>query len=213
MEDLMGNQQLNTLDDRIKLLARNGRLGDGSLWKHPNGRNYKLINTSTKPEILSVKQGIAPEIFKTGIRSMDLSKARGRFANAKPMFRLASTVHPIFTEYKTKSHEEIFSELKLDDFILWFVDDGCVYQRKDSNSKRYILCIGPSISTESRREALSVALHTLFGPKFGRFEKNNSKATIDNMSWFPPTWLGRVFVDGFESFKRRYGRSPETSSL
>jgi ribosomal protein S26 len=210
----MGNQQLSTLEERIKLLARNGRLGDGSLWKHSESINCKYIATSIKLENLQLKLDLVPEIFKTGIKSVDCSNHSGRFPNAKQLYRLASIVNPIFTAYKKASRESIYAELNILDFVLWFKDDGCVYQRKDRNSKKYILCIGASISTPELKASFTSTLIRIFGSKWGHFEKNNSKATEFNYSLLLPVRIGEFltlsYLDLQERLKAFDGESSTT---
>lgn len=52
----MDNQQLSTRTGRLTLLARNGKVGDGTLWKHPRGGNAKYIVSSIDPSILQLRE-------------------------------------------------------------------------------------------------------------------------------------------------------------
>ena len=40
-EEKMDNQQQSILEEKIKFLAKNATIGDGTLWKHPEVTNYK----------------------------------------------------------------------------------------------------------------------------------------------------------------------------
>ena len=165
----------------ISFLARNAILGDGNLWKHPECVNFKAIWTSTTPELLEVKRSIAPELFQTGVRPATVGK--GRFANAKPLYRLASVVHPVFTVYKKKTKIEVLEELSLEDLGLWYLDDGCCVKRKDGGSYRFSLSVGDCAATEKSQRTLERVLLQLVGENFGRVYKNNSRATERNKSW------------------------------
>lgn len=181
----MGNQHLSILEERIYFLAKNAVFGDGHLWKHPECNNYKVVYTSTTPELLEVKRKIAPKIFTTGVvKIRNLEKASGRFENAKQLYGLTSTVHPIFTKVKSLKKEELFKELTLEDFGLWYLDDGCVIRRSDTkNSFRFFLCIGDCCSTRDKEQLFINQIHKLFGGKCGGIRPNNSKATENNKNW------------------------------
>jgi hypothetical protein len=180
---LMGNQQPSNLEERITFLAKNAVFGDGQVWKHPECRNYKVIYTSTTPELLEVKRSIAPEIFKTGVKFQDLSKAK-RYANAKPMYRLASIVHPLITDIHNIGKQSLYTTLTLEDLALWYLDDGSTVKRTDTKgSYRYILCIGNCCSTPEDQDLFTQRLRELFGANWGSIRPNNSKATENNKSW------------------------------
>lgn len=178
----MGDQQ-PSISEPVAFLARNAALGDGCLWKHPECKNFKAIWTSTTPELLEVKYSICPGLFSTGVRPATTGKSRGRYANAKPLHRLASRVHPTLTAYKQRAKEELYEELELVDFALWYLDDGCCVRRTDANSYRFTLSIGDCANTPKRRELFEQTLARLFGKNFGRVYKNNSKATQNNLVW------------------------------
>lgn len=178
----MGNQQ-PSISEPIAFLARNAVLGDGYLWKHPECTNFKAIWTSTTPDLLQVKRSICPILFPTGVRNATVGSGNGRYKNAKPLYRLASVVHPVFTAYKQRPKEELYVELEIEDFALWYLDDGCCVHRTDANSYRFTLSIGDCASTPKRKELFERALVRLFGKNFGRVYKNNSRATQSNLVW------------------------------
>lgn len=191
----MGNQQLSILEPTA-FLARNAVLGDGYLWKHPECKNYKAIWTSTTPELLEVKRAIAPELFKTGVMPASTGRSNGRFANAKQLYRLASTVNATFTAYKTRSKESLFAELTIVDFALWYLDDGCCVQRRDARTgHRFTLSIGDCAATPERRELFTSTLVSLFGEKYGRVYKNNSKAGNNNLVWIMTKDAAHTLLD------------------
>lgn len=220
----MENQQLSTFEERLRLLARNAKFGDGSLWQHPKCYNSKLIYSSTTPELLEVKRSIAPEIFTTGVVPITLNeKAKvSRFKNAKDMYTLASTQNPIFTEYKLRDKLDIFRELTLEDFALWYLDDGCCLERRDYIGRkgiinhRYLLCIGDSVNTELHRFAFNFAVQRVFNVEHvGRIGKNNSRATENNMNWFIPLPIAKVITAHASKYnvlphKFPHGKSSET---
>lgn len=190
----MGNQQ-PSISEPIAFLARNAVLGDGYLWRHPECKHFKAIWTSTTPDLLQVKYSICPSIFSTGVRATTVGEGRGRYKNAKPLYRLASVVHPSFTAYKQRPKEELYAELAVEDFALWYLDDGCCVRRNDSNSHRFTLSIGDCASTPERRALFECALARLFGGNFGRVYKNNSRATQNNLVWIMTKGAAYVIHD------------------
>lgn len=193
----MDNQQLSTRTGRITLIARNGKVGDGTLWKHPQCKNAKYIVTSTDPSSLHLKQLIAPFIFKSSYSLIDTTNHKGRYPNAKPIYRLASLADPIFTMYKEMDKGDVFELMTLLDFALWFQDDGCVYTRKDRNSTRYILSIGDCVNTPDRRAKFEEAVSKLFGSNWGHIGKNTSNASINNYAWNPTVEIGRLLQETY----------------
>lgn len=183
----MGNQQPSTLEERIWTPAKNARLGDGNLWKHPNGVNYKAVFTSTTPELLEVKLSIAPEVFGTGIR--EVTNRQGIYANAKPLYYLASRTHHIFTEAAKMPLSRLLTTLTLYDLALWYLDDGSLLRKGKHKGKtyyRYIISIGPICANPEDEEAFRERLCTLFGPQYGSIRLNNSRATERNKIWVMP---------------------------
>lgn len=210
----MGNQQPSIKeacrDTRIAFLARNAVIGDGSLWKHPECVNWKIVYTSTTPELLEAKRQIAPEIFSTGVREVDTRKHSGRYPNAKPLYRLASRVDPIITAVKHTPSSELYRRLGLEDFGLWYLDDGCAIRRTDTKSEcyRYMICVGASCSTELLESAFRECLSRLFGAEYGRIAKNNSKATVRNKTWFMPHKIAAKVLDTARLFGVSMGKLP-----
>jgi hypothetical protein len=192
----MGNQQPSNLEQNIRKLAINAVFGDGYLWKHPECKNYKAIWSSISPELLEVKRSIEPTIFSSGVKTASTGNSNGRFENAKPLHRLASTVHPIFTEYKSLSKDSLFSQLTVEDFGLWYLDDGCCVRRKDTKSSyRFTLSIGDCCNTPEKQEAFESVLISMCGSNFGRIYKNNSRATVNNMSWIMTKSSASIILD------------------
>lgn len=207
----MDNQQPSTLVDRIRLLARNAKVGDGQIWTHPTCVNSKIIYTSTEPELLELKRRIAPEIFSTGVKFFDTSGHKGRYANAKPMYRLASVTHPIISIYKKLDKLDVVNEMSITDFALWFMDDGSSVERKDSGGYRYYLSIGNICSTPDKEEFFHRILSNKFGPNHGSVHKNNSKATENNKSWIIPVKIAELILHQFSCLVNElYGEGSET---
>lgn len=197
----MDNQQPSTLEGRIRFLAINAKFGDGQIWKHPETKNFKVIYTSTTPELLEVKRQIAPELFTTGVRAYSTKNHNGRYKNGKQMYRLASTVHPIITEVARIPKEQLVEELTLEHIGLWYLDDGSAVKRSDANSYRISLAIGDLCNTGEKRQLFENKLKKLFGQDFGRVYKNNSKATENNKSWIIPKPIAVQIMDE----ARKYG--------
>lgn len=196
----MGNQQQSTLEERILFLAKNAYLGDGYLWRHPECKNYKVIYTSTSVELLEAKMAIAPSIFPSGVGIIDTSNHKGRYANAKPLYRLASTVHPIFTHIKEGGLDDVIGSLTIEDIGLWYLDDGSLIKRSDSGGYRVILSIGNIANTPEKLEKFKNKLKELFGDDFGRIAKNNSKATENNKIWVIPLPIARKIMPYAEKY-------------
>lgn len=199
----MDNQQPSILEHSIKVLAKNAKFGDGQIWTHPECVNSKVIFTSINRELLEVKKQLLPDLFPSGINLINIKNPEKRFSNAKPIYSLASLIHPIFTEYKLKSKIELFSELTIEDLGLWYLDDGCLIKRNDTINKRtykYCLCIGDVCKNDSHKLAFLQAMKTLFKTdKIGSIQKNNSKATELNKTWLIPVKLAKIIL--FEAKK------------
>lgn len=205
----MGNQQAKINNDRLMLLGRNAKLGDGYLWKHPESTNYKVIYTSTTPELLRVKYNLCPSIFSTGVRECTVGNGGGRYANAKQLYRLASTTHPLFTSIALRAKEDLYKDLTVEDFGLWYLDDGCYVKRTDSNSYRFYLCVGDSCSTDERLYEFTACLTRIFGSKHGCIRPNNSKATENNKSWVIPKGVARVILKEASRYEVLKHKFPE----
>lgn len=200
-EEKMDNQQQSILEEKIKFLAKNATIGDGTLWKHPEVNNYKVIYTSTSRELLEAKMAIAPKLFPSGVKFFETSRHKGRFANAKPMYRLASITHPIFTQVKEGGLDCVIDELTVEDIALWYLDDGSLVKRKDYDGYRVSISIGNCANTKERKDRLENKLKELFGDKFGYIQKNNSKATENNKTWYIPLPIARKIMPYAEKYK------------
>lgn len=200
----MDNQQLSTLtiEERIKFLAIESRLGDGYLWRHPECRNYKIILTSTSPELLEAKQKICPYLFKTGVKFFETRNHKGRFPNAKPMYRLASIVHPFITEVAQYTTIQLLSQLTIDMLGLWFLDDGSTIRRTEckTESYRFILCLGSTVKEVENEQAFWSRIHMLFSNivtrTYGRIGFNSSKGyhRENNKKWDIPYPIAKVIL-------------------
>ena len=188
----MDNQQAS---ENIRKLSINAVFGDGHLWKHPECSNYKVIYTSITPELLELKRSIAPEIFTTGVVPASVGAGKGRYANAKPLYRLASVVRPEFTEAKRAGKYELVDTLTVDDVALWYLDDGCFIKRSDGGSFRYFLCIGDTCNTEERERRFIKRMREITGlERVGAIRPNNSKATVNNKNWVFNADVARIVL-------------------
>lgn len=183
----MGNKQLSNLKGNpIFRLALNSKFGDGTMWRHPECVNSKVVFTSTTSELLELKAKMYPEVFPTGVVEHNSKNQDGRYENAKKMYRLASIVHPIFTLVHDTPKEDLIEYLTIDDLAMWYLDDGCFIKRNDSGSYRFFLCIGDTCNTPEKEELFISHIQKLFGKeKVGGVRPNNSKATENNKSWIP----------------------------
>ena len=192
----MGNQQ-PSLSVRLRRLARNAKFGDGSFWKHPQCKNYKLIYTSIDLDWLKYKEGMAPEIFTSPPRLIVYNGTENRFPNAKPIYRLASITHPIFTEYKFMSKDEVLKKYTKWDFARWYLDDGSCVECRENGRVRYrvIISVGNTCSTPERLKIFQEKVLELFGGETcGRVAPNNSKATENNKSWWIPIAIAKQIL-------------------
>lgn len=95
------------------------------------------------------------------------------------MYRLATLVDPFYESVKSTPLADIFGVLTLDDLAMWYLDDGCLLKRRDSNSYRYVLCVG---NIEGADAPLLDAVRRCTGlTNVGTVRKNNSKATERNL--------------------------------
>lgn len=194
----MDNQQRRSLEDRIMLLGRNAKFGDGHIWKHPTCRNAKVIYTSTTEELLEIKYQIAPEIFRTGVRYQDLRTAKGRYPNAKPMFRLASLVNPIFTSLKSVDKLALIPSLTLEDLALWYLDDGSTIARKDSNYgyTRSYLYIGNTCETEEATLLFRSKMESIFNTdNIGTIKRHTPFTSDSNKVWVIPVKIAECILE------------------
>ena len=213
----MDNQQPSTYKENLILLAKNSKFGDGHLWKHPEGINYKIRYTSIDKELLEVKMNLYPEIFPAGIGLLNLKNAKGRFPNAKSLYKLDSLTHSIFTEYAKISKWKLFETLSIEDFGLWYLDDGCCIKRSDGGSYRYILSIGDCCKNKIREELFKQQLVKLFGNNFGRICLNGPKASNKNKAWIIPKPIANTILKEAKKYgvlarKFPYGKGSTTIS-
>lgn len=212
----MGNQQLSTFEERVEFLAVEARFGDGSLWKHPECRNSKIIYTSTSQELLEAKRLICPELFTTGVRFFEIKNAKGRFANAKPMYRLASVVHPIISTVKDLTSEDLIDRLTLDILGLWYLDDGCAARRTDTKGEcyRFMLCVGALIPTKELELLFVGKLQDIFDMEsIGRVLINGTKGTERNKIWIIPHSIARLILQQAVKYKALSYKCPASFLL
>ena len=214
----MVNQQPSSLDGIITL-AKNAKIGDGYLWRHPECVNSKIIFTSTDLGLLKAKMELAPFIFPSGISLYRKEGAVTNYcSNSKALYKLASTVHPIFTKFHDTCKESVLKELNAFDFALWYLDDGNCQLRPPTY--RFSISIG-NAATGSSKEIFMAKVRELFGSirsrknSVGSIKKNNSRATENNMTWSMPTPIGIYISNLASSFyvipnKCPYAKGSET---
>ena len=210
----MNNSQVSSFEEGIKILCRNAMFGDGCFWIHPECVNYKLIWTSITLELLQAKVDICPLLFGTMPKELNTSKHAGRYANAKKLYRVATLVHPLITEYKAKSMDVLLRELTIDDVALWYLDDGGCFIRKDVTklTYRYYLCVGIICNTQVKVDLFLECMANLFNvpvSKIGKVRLNNSKATEDNKTWFVPAPIGRRITSAAIKFNALHRKIPQ----
>lgn len=194
----MENQQLRSLNRRIMLIARNAYFGDGTLWKHPECSNYKVVYTSTTPELLEAKMTICPEIFSTGVKYQDMTKhSANRYPNAKPLYRLASRVNPIITDIKNTPHSVLLESLTLEDFGLWYLDDGSTIPRTDSDYGYYrsYLYIGKACNTDEYTNIFLSRISDLFKTdNVGTVKRHTPFTSDNNKVWNIPVSIAKTIL-------------------
>lgn len=210
----MGNQPLIDLRSNIEILCKNAYLGDGYFWKHPECINYKLIYSSITPELLDVKYNICKSIFSSGVKLINTDNVTNRYANAKPIYRLASLVHPIITYYASAPLNFILSTLTLTDLALWYLDDGGAVLRKDSEKLlyRYYICVGNICNTEAKTNYFLNTMANLFNvpvDKIGKVRKNNSAASENNKTWYFPVDIGLIISTEAAKFNVLLRKCPQ----
>lgn len=194
----MDNQQPRPFEERLAIIARNAKFGDGYYWKHPECKNYKVIFTSTCKDLLEVKRAYLPELFTSGVKEIPLSNAAGRFANAKPLFRIASRTSEVFSRYKMISHMDLLSELGIEDLGLWYLDDGCTIARRDSEYgyTRTSLCIGSICQSDSDRNKFLTEMRRIFNcSTIGNVGYNTPDRSTNNMRWNIPTKVSEKILE------------------
>ena len=192
----MGNQHPRFLTGKYRDIILNAKFGDGHLWKHPACKNYKLIFTSTTPELLEAKISLAPDLFRTGVRVVRKAGAKNCFKNAKTLYHIQSLAHEDISEAKFLSKTELIRFFTKKDFGLWYLDDGGFIVRNDANvyTPRFYLCVGDVCETETGEKFLKKQIKELFGDDFGTIKFNGSKATIKNKIWNVPHRIGYSLV-------------------
>ncbi|MFA7143513.1 MAG: hypothetical protein WC175_06050, partial [Candidatus Dojkabacteria bacterium] len=209
----MGNQQLRVLTDEEALdsLIKNAIIGDGYLWKHPECVNKKLIFTSTTPELLQIKLNIYPKVFRTGVSLVKTDTHKGRFPNAAPLYRLASTVHARITELSTISRFELIDMLNLHDLGLYYLDDGSCHKRKDTKGScfRYSIALGKTF-TEKELNYLSKRLEDILGCYVGRFGQENKPKGKLGWYWHMTNEAANLILEEARGYSVLPHKFPET---
>ncbi|RLI66873.1 MAG: hypothetical protein DRO67_00425 [Candidatus Asgardarchaeum californiense] len=201
----MDNQQPSNLTG-IQTLARNAKFGDGYYWKHPECVNYKIIFTSTDKGLLKKKMGLCPSLFPSGVSLYRKGGAVTNYCtNSKPLYKLTSLVHPIFTIYYGMPKETVLPEMTLFDFALWYLDDGS-YIARPPRGHRFMIHIGDAATGNNRKAAFLSKVRELFGHiktrgnSIGFIIKNNSKATENNLTWKMPVPYGLRIIQELKHF-------------
>lgn len=201
-------------------LARNARLGDGCFWKHPQSRQWNIQFTGINKAWIEHKATMAGKRC-TLVRKAD-AQGKGVFRNAKELWYVKVDVHPIFDQYRQCDVLELLAECDMLDFAFWYLDDGCVIERRDQHRKdgimgyRYFMCLGDLFKGDFSKEAAFLDLmrdkfKSVCGTNVGSVQKNNSKASAMNRNWVMPVAVGRCLVaeaskigiPGFENKLRR----------
>ena len=186
--------------DARELLAKNARCGDGSFWKHPECKNYKLVFTGVNRDWLEYKGQLIGRPIRLRRKANDTRK--GVYRNAQPLWELVTFVDPLYTEYKTLDKATLLSRLDFDDILMWYLDDGCAAVVHDHvrlvDRYKYIICIGDFLSDlPGGAQAFLDRMSEIFpGELPGNVYKNNSKGTEHNMIWNIPVGIGRMLAHG-----------------
>lgn len=184
----MGNQQPSTYG-RLTDAIVNARLGDGSFWKHPESRNYKIVWSSIHEEwILWKMENLLPRNLMGSVTVRDAAKREqdgGTYDNAKPLYTGTSLVDPRITRARTMDAIEALHLMTDLGLGLWFLDDGCTVKRNDSNSYRVTISVGTDLSGRGP-EVLEWARERFQTNNVGRVYRNNSRASERNKSWIIP---------------------------
>lgn len=158
----------------------NAKLGDGTFWKHPECKNYKIVWSSIHQSWLETKKTLFQGLPFSPIYQRDRSRDTNVFRNAKPIFTLSTHADSEVTAFASMTKEAVLDLVTLRDLAVWFLDDGATIRRTDSNSYRFILCVGNVVGCE---EALLRAVQRCTHvDHVGVLRKNNSKASIRNKS-------------------------------
>lgn len=213
----MSNQQLRGFEKGIATLCKNAKFGDGCFWIHPECRNYKLIWSSITLDLLKIKYDICPAIFGTEPKILYTVNHKGRYKNAKPIYRLASFTHPLITEYQSKSTEELLNELTLFDLALWYLDDGGAVLRNDAAklTYRYYICVGNICNTQEKVDIFLECMAKLFNTSvafIGKVRLNNSSATENNKTWYMPINIGEQIAHEALIFNVLHRKIPKVQS-
>lgn len=199
-------------EKKLRVLARNAKVGDGCFWKHPESVRHNIIFTGTNRYWLEYKAKLAGDMASpvTEIRKAG-SVGKGVFSNSKKLYSLKINVHDIFGEYKDKNNICILNEMSDEEIAMWYLDDGCCIERKDHRNKRgvpsyrYLLCIGNFCEENAETEKLFIdhmvsRFKKIIGNNAGRVVPNNSKATARNKNWAMPVAIGKYLVNIAKDF-------------
>ena len=194
-------------EEKLRVLARNAKVGDGCFWRHPESRGYNLVYTSTDKGWLEYKASLA-EGHSSGvslIRNAN-SERGGVYPNARRLYSLKIHTNRLFTEYVNKPNMRVLEEMGDEELAMWYLDDGCCTERRDHVSKRgvmsyrYQLCIGNFCEESSETERLFMVhmterFRSITGNNAGRVAPNNSNATERNKTWNMPVAIGKYLVN------------------
>lgn len=184
--------------DKKQMASRNLFFGDGHFWKHPETREFKGIWHSINADWLEKKRELF-EGFCSNVVVCRKAGAKNCFPNAKTLYELRTFSDPIFSAYHNKKASklpqfvaEVLEEMTLDDFALWYFDDGCLVRRTDSGGYRYSISVGNLCGAD---EALLYQVRQLTGLlNVGRVYKNNSRATERNKSYIMTNAVGEIIT-------------------
>jgi len=207
----MDNQQPSFLSGNLRSSILNAKFGDGTFWKHPECINCKIIFTSTTPELLEVKREVAPFIYSTGVKLVRKANAKHCYANAKPLYHLQSVVHNDFTVAKNWEKEKLIPYLTLNDFGMWYLDDGGFIVRNDTKkyTPRFYLCLGDVCSTEEKELVFRKHITKLFGADYGIIRFNGNKKSDKNKIWYLPHDIGHVLVKHAKKYLPVFHKYPQ----
>lgn len=186
----MDNQQPSfDFSNCFERLAINAHIGDGCFWRHPECVNFKLVFTSTDLDLLKYKQSLFPDIFSKTINSPP-SIRKGTKTNMgirnESIYVLRTFVHPYFTNYKSIKPQNIINNLTLFDFVLWFLDDGCVVKRTDCDGLMFLLSIGGLCFDQENEVLFLDKVKNVFNTETGRLFFNMNGKSRKNMNWRVP---------------------------
>lgn len=157
-------------------IAKNARLGDGSLRVEPSSKNAHIAFVSTDKDVLTFKKSLCD---KEGLSHSDFKTQKSGYGGTKTIYNFRVRTNEKLTEVYKLPIENLLNNLDREDIFLWLIDDGSWHK---AQNLYHLYC---NMLNDAETELLANQIKKLFGvkPRLRKDRKRDGRAF--NYLYFP----------------------------